>query len=231
VIGDLPRLTSGLSKNPEGKRPYDALEELKRTKWWNRLTLSPSKQELVGAMTRALADGLKTPRRGSRFVEVQRRPPVWYADDRLKGVCNHETRSHIREDLWRYFFCACYARSSGGKSPRLADFPEELLPAHKNVAEAIAGVKFGDRFRVQPAGRPSCTVTSHISKDGHYFIHYDPEQYRSLTVREAARLQTFPDNYFFEGPRTQQFHQVGNAVPPKLAYQIAEIVSGLFPAA
>ena len=132
-------------------------------------------------------------------------------------------RAHIKSDLWRYFFATCVSEVRQ-RSPRISDLPEGLLPDHANVSLAKQGQAFNDRFRVQRRGRPSTTVTSHISRDGHYYIHYDPLQCRSLTVREAARLQTFPDNYFFEGPRTSQYHQVGNAVPPLLAMQIAEKV-------
>lgn len=136
----------------------------------------------------------------------------------------------MKQDLWRYLFASCFAKAHK-RSPTLADFPPGLLPAHKNVAALATKEKdlaFADRFRVQLRDKYSTTVTSHIAKDGHYFIHYDPKQCRSLTVREAARLQTFPDNYFFMGNKTEQYQQVGNAVPPLLAYKLAEIVEEFF---
>jgi DNA (cytosine-5)-methyltransferase 1 len=154
--------------------------------------------------------------------------PEWYLDERVRGVCNHASRAHIEKDLYRYFYAACYAKAQK-TSPVLRDFPKDLIPNHGNALTAIEeGNLFEDRFRVQVSTKPATTVTSHIAKDGHYYIHPDPTQCRSMTVREAARLQTFPDNYLFTGPRTAQYTQVGNAVPPLLANQIAAIVLKLF---
>ena len=150
----------------------------------------------------------------------------WYLDDNLKGITNHESRAHLTQDLMRYMFAGLYVEKYQ-EFPRLKDYAKhnaDLIPDHENVESG----KFTDRFRVQVADKPATTVTSHISKDGHYFIHYDPAQCRSLTVREAARIQTFPDNYLLCGSRTAQFHQVGNAVPPYLACQLAQIVAEIF---
>lgn len=143
----------------------------------------------------------------------------WIERPELRALAQHETRGHMVSDLGRYLFAAVYGQEYGS-SPKAEDFPVSLVPNHKNWHTGM----FSDRFRVQIAGEPSTTVTSHISKDGHYFIHPDPMQCRSLTVREAARLQTFPDDYLFMGNRTEQYVQVGNAVPPFLARQIAALI-------
>lgn len=148
----------------------------------------------------------------------------WFIDPRLNVWLNHEARGHMSADLKRYVYAAAFAdvHRWSPKGHQEFDLPG-LAPDHRNWETG----KFSDRFRVQLRDQPSSTITSHISKDGHYFIHYDPNQCRSLTVREAARLQTFPDNYFFLGNRTQQYHQVGNAVPPLLASKIAHIVESI----
>ena len=107
------------------------------------------------------------------------------------------------------------------------DIPEPMR-THKNVSS------FLDRFKVVAADLSySQTVVAHLAKDGHYYIHPDIEQNRSITPREAARIQTFPDNYYFESisgkpSRTYAFKQIGNAVPVLLAYKIAEAVKGCF---
>ena len=228
----MPKLRSGLT---EGKDSADAwlraFADVEERRWFKSIeTRSP---EGVFEQAQHSSKKLVAPLagRGSEFVPCTPRVlhrPDWYMDPKLQGVCNHASRAHIVKDIYRYFYAACFAAVKDC-SPRLADFPIDLLPAHKNVADAIIEQSmFLDRFRVQPWSRPSTTVTSHISKDGHYYIHPDPTQARSLTVREAARLQSFPDNYFFTGPRTAQYIQVGNAVPPLLAQQIAKSVAALF---
>ncbi len=222
VIGDLPKLRGGLSKQPDSPKEWRrAIMAIACSKWLESVQLP-----LRDLILRDLKKVRGNLTRGKPFLPMEvslKKYREWYIDPNLGGVCNHESRGHIQSDLHRYFFAAVFARQNH-RSPYLNDFPRELLPNHKN---ALDGSKFNDRFRVQLRGKPSTTVVSHISQDGHYYIHYDSFQCRSLTVREAARLQTFPDNYFFEGTKTQQYHQVGNAVPPMLANQIAKIVAGV----
>lgn len=227
ALSGLPPLRSRLSREPDGHEQWlGALDEaLEEVRWYASARLRGTIEE----MHRATIDARRHSSPGARFqtsdgntLRMRERLRDWYIDERLGGVIQHETRSHMRSDLHRYLFSAAYAKVNG-ESPKVTEFPTPLLPNHDNVRSET--VPFVDRFRVQLKDSHSSTVVAHIAKDGHYFIHFDPSQCRSLTVREAARLQGFQDNYFFAGNRTQQYTQVGNAVPPLLARKIAGVVA------
>jgi len=224
VIGKMPRLRSGISRGQDSAETWRAIiEDAAASKWFEHLKRQGD-DRLLEAIESAASKVDASPQR--TCAQTYKRPETmadWFYDERLKGLSSHAARSHMPADLHRYLFAACFAKVHR-VSPKLKDYPRGLLPKHQSAMGPRNSSMFEDRFRVQLPDRVSTTVTSHISKDGHYFIHYDPAQCRSLTVREAARLQTFPDNYFFEGPRTAQYHQIGNAVPPFLARQIAEII-------
>ncbi len=229
VLAGLPRIPSSVSRRANGNQSWlQALsnqgERIRRALKTTAALHAGDAEEFIRELDHALQEAERVANlRGGLYAAS---PPLegplreWLFTSPPFGIQNHEARSHMPADLGRYLFAACYAAVQG-RSPKAPDFPAALAPNHANWGTG----KFADRFRVQVPDSPATTITSHISKDGHYFIHPDAPQCRSLTVREAARIQTFPDDYVFFGNRTQQYVQVGNAVPPYLAKRIAAVVA------
>jgi len=230
VLKGMPKLRSGLSKQDSQSAWYhavhDAIEKVHRCL---PLYAGKHKDKFVKQLNKVRVESKKRDkkRRSLSLSKSSRKPTIelwsFLHDGRLTALSCNETRGHMPTDLARYLYASCYALAED-KSPKAPEFPTPLAPNHVNWESG----KFSDRFRVQLWNEPATTITSHISKDGHYYIHPDATQCRSLTVREAARLQTFPDNYHFLGNRTQQYTQVGNAVPPYLAKKIAEALMPVF---
>jgi DNA (cytosine-5)-methyltransferase 1 len=235
VLADLPALRSGLSKleNTDNNWVKNIQKDVKQT----IKSLKENQQSEIADEIELTYKSIKAPtEKQGQIFSLKRASSIkskdlrdWFYDEKLgEYITNHETRGHLTSDLQRYLFCSVWGSVSGrlkwaSRSPKSKDYPKYLYPKHKNFDSG----KFADRFRVQPWDLPATTITCHISKDGHSYIHPDYLQCRSMTVREAARIQTFPDNYFFVGNRTAQYVQVGNAVPPLLANKIAKVVSNI----
>lgn len=218
AIAGLPKLRSGVSR---GQDPTGELWNQTWSKYNSNLQHRPEHQSLDSY----LLSGARAPRDEAKELSD------WLCGNRPARLWNHEARSHMCSDLDRYTQLAAIAQDPpycNASSPKVKELDQSHWPDHANFGRD--NTPFEDRFRVQVWDAPSTTVVSHIAKDGHYYIHPDPTQMRSLTVREAARLQTFPDDYIFLGNRTQQYTQVGNAVPPLLANKIgtsiAQMLSG-----
>lgn len=157
---------------------------------------------------------------GEKLIETSKTNPLLeslgISNPDFKYHLDHIARPHSERDLEIYKLAV--EEQQQGRRIKYNTLPERLK-THKN--DKI----FLDRFKVVDENeKGSQTVVAHISKDGHYYIHPDLSQNRSLSVREAARLQTFPDDYKFEGTRTDQLHQIGNAVPPMFSAIIANLL-------
>jgi DNA (cytosine-5)-methyltransferase 1 len=233
AIGDFPRIRSRLSQQDDSPDAWrrGVAAGLAQIQGWG----PTGEADVRRIMESAVREGADLEDFGRNFVRypagLTRRLDEfssWVVRPRMGGYVQHVARAHMQSDLARYLFASSFAQSFG-MSPRLNVFPMRLLPAHKNAHWSLGDspIPFKDRFRVHCGHEPAWTIVSHIAKDGHYYIHYDPSQCRTLTVREAARVQTFPDDYFFEGNRTQQYIQVGNAVPPLLARKLAGLVHNI----
>ncbi|WP_354326127.1 DNA cytosine methyltransferase [Porphyrobacter sp. MBR-155] len=186
VLHGMPRLRSGISRSSDADEAWrnivehayrDASEACRVDGTW----LSEVSSRLTAQAERLVESGEVPPRISRQLAPLANNAlSDWLIDDCLPVLPNHESRGHMAADLARYAFASVFAEVFG-RSPKAEDFPQALAPEHRSWTSG----KFADRFRVQMWHAPSTTVTSHISKDGHYFIHPDPSQCRSLAASAA----------------------------------------------
>ena len=145
---------------------------------------------------------------------------------KLTGIRNdadfttqHISRQHNERDLEIYSI-VIEKWLNEKRRLKYSELPKRLQ-THNNVDA------FLDRYKVVDPTGHSHTLVAHIAKDGHYYIYPNLKQIRSISVREAARIQSFPDDFYFEGGRTAAFKQIGNAVPPLMAEKIAKSIKDI----
>ena len=176
------------------------------------------KQKIISCVTDILSDlpALK-PGDAPKLVKYATKTNTYLEQTEIRTdidfVTQHICRPHNDNDLSIYKF-AINKWEKDKIRIKYIDLPERVR-TQKNEKS------FLDRFKVVDSAGVSHTVVAHIAKDGHYYIHPDIKQCRSISVREAARIQSFPDDFYFEGSRSAAFKQIGNAVPPLMAYAIA----------
>src|SRR5699024_3040789 len=160
----------------------------------------------------ALFQDLPSINAGQTKNEYSSTPPNNFVKKNLRNnndpLTQNICRPNNENDLSIYKIAA--EEKKKNKNMKYSDLPVHLITHKKNNI-------FLDRFKAINGTGYSHTVVAHIAKDGHYYIHPDVKQNRSITVREAARIQTFPDDFYFENSRTSAFKQIGNAVPPHLS--------------
>ena len=160
------------------------------------------------------------PGEGRDFIEYSENPNKYLNESGIRKyfdfVTQHKSRP-LNENDKKIYKIAIKKMVKEGKRINYKDLPDDLKK-HKN--DSI----FNNRFQVVDPFSISHTIVAHISCDGNYYIYPDLDQIRSISIREAARIQSFPDDYFFEGGQTAAFKQIGNAVPPLMAKGLAEII-------
>lgn len=202
AIGDLPRVCPKIT--------FTGINEKEKDKIRKKNKLRNSGKDKKEHDLKIFRQHLnRVNKSGAAFFEFVR--PNGY-----KYIDHHTARSQQLSDI------ELFGLMKQGETAK--DFLERMPKKAKKLIKYDM-FTFKDKYRRQKANKPCTTIFAHLEKDGNRFIH--PSQARTLTPREAARIQSFPDDFVFEGPRSKKYKQVGNAVPPLMSYNIAKELSKL----